>query len=263
MTLLMVNDEKLTVDTMKETIPWSQYGIDKVYIAYDADEGKTCILNNIVDIMLCDIEMPGENGLALLRWVRETGKNIECIFLTCHASFHYAKEAISLGCQDYILIPAKYDEIGKTIQKVVNRLLQQRTDAKYQEYGKYMLNEQIQQETEIRGKRKTSQDVVAEISCYIVKNLGNNEMGVNELAEYFSFHPVYLNRLFKKEKGVTVSLFIIHERMKLAAAFLETGEYDAKEVAEKVGYTHYTNFYTMFKKYYGCAPTQYREINFK
>ena len=76
--------------------------------------------------MLCDIEMPGENGLALLRWVRENKKDIECVFLTCHASFAYAREAICLGCQDYILIPAKYEEIGEVIQRVVQRLTKTR-----------------------------------------------------------------------------------------------------------------------------------------
>ena len=106
MKLLIVNDEILTAETMKEEIPWKQYGIDEVYTAYDAEAGKERIQEYDPDIMLCDIEMPGENGLALLRWVRENRKEMECVFLTCHASFAYAREAISLGCQDYILIPA-------------------------------------------------------------------------------------------------------------------------------------------------------------
>ncbi|HHV09396.1 MAG TPA: response regulator [Clostridiales bacterium] len=259
MILLLVNDEILTAETMKEDIPWKQYGIDEVYTAYDTEAGKEQILNNRIDIMLCDIEMPGENGLALLRWVREQGKDIECVFLTCHASFDYAKEAISLGCQDYILIPAKYDEIGAIIQRVVRRLTQQRESARYQEYGKYMMKEQIRKEDEHYGKKRTPQEVVEEISGYIIKNLGNEELSVNEMAERFFFHPVYLNRLFKKEKNVSVSQFIINERMKMAASLLRTGNYNANEVAAKVGYTHYTNFYNMFEKYYECSPTQYQE----
>jgi YesN/AraC family two-component response regulator len=259
MTLLMVNDEVLTVETMKEDIPWKNYGIDKVYTAYDAEAGKESILNNKIDIMLCDIEMPGENGLALLRWVREHKKDIECIFLTCHASFDYAKEAISLGCQDYILIPAKYDEIGAIIQRVVSRLTQQREAVRYQEYGKYMMKEQVRQVEEHQGKKRTPQEVVEEISGYIIKNLGNEELSVNEMAERFFFHPVYLNRLFKKEKNVSVSQFIINERMKMAVSLLSTGKYNANEVASKVGYAHYTNFYNMFEKCYGCSPTKYQE----
>lgn len=42
--------------------------------------------------------------------------------------------------------------------------------------------------------------MVEEISAYIIKNLGDCELGVNGLAERFYFHPVYLNRLFKKKR---------------------------------------------------------------
>ena len=105
MNLCMVNDEKLTVDMMKTDISWNEYGIHEVYVAYDVAHAKSIIETKNVDILLCDIEMPGENGIALLRWVRDNHMDIVCIFLTCHASFSYAQEAISLGCQEYILIP--------------------------------------------------------------------------------------------------------------------------------------------------------------
>ncbi|MCI6004850.1 MAG: response regulator [Blautia sp.] len=254
MKLLIVNDEKLTAETMKRDIAWENYGISQVYTAYDAEAGKMCIEEHPIDIMLCDIEMPGENGLALLRWVRENKKEIECVFLTCHASFAYAQEAISLGCQDYILILSKYEDIGKAIQKVVKRIEQQREKTRYQEYGKYMLKEKLKQEE----KEKIEPEKIAEeISAFIIKNITNVELSVDKLAEQFHFHPVYFNRVFKKEKGVSVSQFIINERMKMAASILETEQYGANEVAEKVGYSHYTNFYNMFKKYYGCSPAQY------
>lgn len=65
----------------------------------------------------------------------------------------YAREAICLGCQDYILIPAKYEEIGEVIQRVVQRLTKTREAARYQEYGKYMLQEQVLQENENRERK--------------------------------------------------------------------------------------------------------------
>lgn len=259
MKLLMVNDEILTVETMKEDIPWEKYGIDEVYVAYDARGGRECVLNHHVDIMLCDIEMPEENGLSLLRWVRENKKEIECIFLTCHASFDYAKEAIGLGCQDYILIPADYEEIGNVILKIVERLMRQRENIKYQEYGKYMLKEKERQAAERQEKKKSPQESVEEICGYIINNIGECDLSVNSCAEHFYFHPVYLNRIFKKEKGVSVSQFIIDERMKMAVSLLESGIYNANEAAQRVGYSHYMNFYNMFKKKYGCSPVQYQE----
>lgn len=122
MNLLIVNDEQLTAETMKKDMDWASYGISEVYTAYDTEAARACIAEHPVDILLCDIEMPGENGLGLLRWVREQEKEIECIFLTCHAKFAYAQEAIILGCQDYILIPARYEDIGEKIRKVVDRI---------------------------------------------------------------------------------------------------------------------------------------------
>ena len=89
MNLLIVNDEQLTAETMKKDMDWASYGISEVYTAYDTEAARACIAEHPVDILLCDIEMPGENGLGLLRWVREQEKEIECIFLTCHAKFAY------------------------------------------------------------------------------------------------------------------------------------------------------------------------------
>ena len=240
MKLLIVNDEILTAETMKEEIPWKQYGIDEVYTAYDAEAGKERIQEYDPDIMLCD-----------------NRKEMECVFLTCHASFAYAREAISLGCQDYILIPAKYEDIGEIILKVVRRLEERRVAMRYQEYGKYMLKEHLRQEDD-NGKIPPEQ-VVEEVAACIIKNLRSSSLSVDGLAEQFHFHPVYFNRMFKKAKGVSVSQFIINERMKLAASLLETGRYNANEVSEKVGYSHYPNFYNMFKKYYGTSPSQYLE----
>ena len=143
MNLLIVNDEQLTAETMKKDMDWVSYGISEVYTAYDTEAARACIAEHPVDILLCDIEMPGENGLGLLRWVREQQKEIECVFLTCHAKFAYAQEAISLGCQDYILIPARYEDIGEKIRKVAERIREKRDTARYEEYGRHLLQEKI------------------------------------------------------------------------------------------------------------------------
>ena len=51
MKLLIVNDEKLTAETMKRYIAWENYGISQVYTAYDAEAGK-CALKSI-QLILC------------------------------------------------------------------------------------------------------------------------------------------------------------------------------------------------------------------
>lgn len=263
MNLLIVNDEKMTADNLKEKINWEQYEIEKVYVAYDAESARICMEESYIDILLCDIEMPGENGIELLRWVREQKKDVECIFLTCHANFDYAQAAISLDCQDYVLIPARNEEIGKTVQKVVNRIKCRREENYYVEYGKSVLKKQLLGKEDPPVEKASKKEIVENVTAFIQANILDGKLSVEEISEKFHFHPVYLNRIFKEERGITISRYIIDERMKMAAAIMEQGEYSAFEIAQKVGYQRYNNFFNVFKQYYGVTPVQYREMHLK
>lgn len=257
MNLLIVNDEIVTAETMKSNIDWQKYGIQEVFTAYDVSEGKACVGNNNVNIMLCDIEMPGENGMMLLKWVKEQGMDVECIFLTCHASFEYAKEAINLGCQDYLLIPAQYEDIGAAVKKVVMRIEENRQARKYQEYGKQMIMDKLEQAVQCHGQKKNAKELIQDAVKYILENLGSESLCVNDVAERLYLHPAYLNRIFKKGTGESVGQFIIGERMKLASELLKSQKLNANAIAEQVGYKSYSNFTLMFRKYYGCSPGKF------
>lgn len=257
MNLLIVNDEVITADAMRREISWEKYGISEVYTAYSAESARGIIQEHSIDLILCDIEMPKENGLSLLRWIREEQYEIECIFLTCHANFAYAQNAIELGCQNYILIPAQYEEIGEKVRKVVIGISEKREALKYQEYGKVQMKLRVDDVVK-ESSQMSQEEMVQKAAAYILEHFDDTELSVSLVAEQINIHPVYLNRLFKKEKGVTVSQYIIGERMRVAAQLLLTGKLDACIVADKVGYCNYPNFNVTFRKYYGCSPTQYK-----
>lgn len=67
MKLLIVNDAELETMSMKNNVDWKKYGIDQVFTAFCVEEGRQEITSHSIDVLLCDIEMPGENGLALIR----------------------------------------------------------------------------------------------------------------------------------------------------------------------------------------------------
>lgn len=240
---------------MKEVIPWGRYGIDEVFVAYNAQEARERINSGKVDLMLCDIEMPGESGLSLLKWVREHDMAVECVFLTCHASFEYAREAIQLDCQNYILIPAKYEDIGAAIQKVVTRLENTRNESRLREYGELALRKMVEEAGEKSGPEKDPKKLTQAMKQYILENLGEETLSVASVAEAFFFHPVYMNRVFRKQTGISVSQYIMDERMRLAKQLLESGKVNANVAAQKVGYCNYPNFFAAFRKYYGCTPS--------
>lgn len=259
MKLLILNDEVITAETMKDEIEWEQYGIDQVWLSFNVEQAKKVLTEESVDIALCDIEMPGENGISLLKWMKETNKDTDCIFLTCHASFAYAQDAIRYGCQDYILMPAKYEDIGKSIHKVVLRRLEARKTERLSEYGKQWLYDKSEEAIEEQGARLTSKEVIEKSIYYIRDQIKSQRLSVDDVANYCHLNAIYLNRIFKKEKGISISQFIIKEKMELAARLLDTPGMAAQNVADKVGYPNYPHFSTMFKKYYGCSPAQYQK----
>ena len=77
MNLLIVNDIVIEANTMAADIPWKTCGITNVFTAYSANGARTVIETNPIDILLCDIEMPDENGLSLIHWIQEKHYDIE------------------------------------------------------------------------------------------------------------------------------------------------------------------------------------------
>lgn len=122
MNVCLVDDQRAVVDSLKNGIRWEKLPVDKVYTACSAKEAKLILKNFPVDVLLSDIEMPEEDGLSLCFWAKKEIADIECIFLTSHADFEYAREAIRLGSFDYILQPVRYEDVEKVLLRVWERV---------------------------------------------------------------------------------------------------------------------------------------------
>lgn len=126
MIVLIVDDQEKILEATKKLVDWEKLHVDIVFTANSALAAKKILKEQKVDIMLTDIEMPGEDGIALQKWQAENYPYVYCIFLTSHANFSYAKEAIRGGAFDYIVQPASIPEIEETIARCLQHL-EQRT----------------------------------------------------------------------------------------------------------------------------------------
>ena len=63
MKLLIVDDQIYVAQGLRFGIDWKAEGFSEVFIALNALEARTVLQKNAVDVMLCDIEMPGESGI--------------------------------------------------------------------------------------------------------------------------------------------------------------------------------------------------------
>lgn len=99
---------------------------------------------------------------------------------------------------------------------------------------------------------------VSEAVCYIEANFAQNGLSLQEVAKHVHMNPVYMSTLFKQEKNITFSEFILETRMKKAMQLLRAGGMKAYEVADRVGYSNPEYFSVCFKKYTGVSPVEYR-----
>ncbi|MDO4283883.1 MAG: helix-turn-helix domain-containing protein [Eubacteriales bacterium] len=127
MNLLLVDDQKEILKSLREGIAWETLPVERIYTATSAMEAKLVMMNFPVDVLLTDIEMPEENGLSLAAWARENVTDLEIVFLTSHPDFSYAQEALRLGSFDYILQPVRYTDVEAVLRRVQGQLEKRRS----------------------------------------------------------------------------------------------------------------------------------------
>lgn len=258
MRLLIVDDDIISIKAIMSNVDFYKYGVKEVFTAYSTEHAKKIINETDIDIMICDIEMPGKSGIELLQWIREQHSYIVSSFLTCHADFEYARESVNLEMYDYLLKPIPYEDIGILAGKMVRKREESLESEQLKKYGESWMAEKTMEAEKMLGNKKSPDEIVKEIDLYIIGHI-SQDLSLPKIAETFYLHPDYLNRIYKKAKGISIKKYIIQERMTLAAKLLSTTVLTSNNVAIEVGYMNYANFHMMFKKRYGLPPGEYKK----
>ena len=250
MTVLIVDDQPDVVRGAKQGVDWKMLGIDRILTAYSVPEAESLLLSEQVEILLCDIEMPPRSGLELCSLIQDRKLATRCIFLSAHAEFSYAQEAVRRGGFDYILQPAPYSEIEKALARAI---------ADIHEKGDLVHTPKSAREPADRiNAYSGSKGPVAQAIEYIRQNIGR-ELNRMEIAEAVFLNPEYLSRLFKTETGGTLSEYITWEKMEQAKEMLRSTDIPIGIIAQKTGYTNFSYFSQVFKRYTGLSPLEYRK----
>ncbi len=102
-------------------------------------------------------------------------------------------------------------------------------------------------------------DALAEkIAVYIRENCFS-PISNHSIAAVFSYHPNYINRLFKKHFGQSMHQYVITCRTEQALTLLRTTSLSVEEIAQRVGFSSLKHFSITFKRLYGCPPNRFRE----
>lgn len=139
MKLLIVEDDLLTAEVVRDSIDWSRIGIHETGMVHHAAGAKKLFEEEAPDVVICDIEMPKESGLDLLKWVRTENYDSEFIFLTNHENFHFVSQALEYTAISYITKPLNIEKIEMAVLKAVEKVNLKNRLHQYSEYGQYWL----------------------------------------------------------------------------------------------------------------------------
>ncbi|WP_337102658.1 response regulator [Paenibacillus sp. YIM B09110] len=136
--ILIVDDQYFALLGLQQGVNWSELGVTHISLAENVEQALKCLKSTAVDLLICDIEMPGSSGLDLLAWVEQHSPNTLTIMLTCHADFEYAQRAIHHGAYHYLLKPVDYEQLkkvaGDAIAEVGRQKEQQQFEVLMQDY---------------------------------------------------------------------------------------------------------------------------------
>jgi YesN/AraC family two-component response regulator len=227
---IVVDDEKATFGIIDYIIKSLSIPVRLEGFYTTGDSGYEAIRRLRPDIVFLDIQMPGTNGIEIMRELAsERDLDPRIIVVTAYDYFEYAQAALRYGAKDILLKPVERDELVKSLEKVMG----------------FNLTENI-----------LFNQIVEEIN----RNFGE-EISLKNYAEKFHTSPQHIARLFRRYFNRSFIKYVNELRINKARLQLVESSLSIKEVAFSVGYNNLNYFYKNFKESTGMTPKEYLSIH--
>ncbi len=123
--VMLVDDEEDVIHAIIKKIKWEELGFEITGYAHNGLEALEMAETGHPDVVMTDIKMPYMSGLELSRQLKEQYPTIKIIIFSGFDEFEYAKEAIRLEAEEYILKPIDSDELSQVFQRIKESLDQE------------------------------------------------------------------------------------------------------------------------------------------
>ena len=175
-----VDDEPIVLEGIRSKIDWEGSGFTFAGEATDGEIALSMIHEIKPDILVTDIKMPFMDGLQLAEAIKRTQPWIKIIILSGHDEFDYAKKAISIGIEEYLLKPFTPEELLASLNKAAAQIDKER--------------KQLSDISRLRDELKSSEALIKkeflnnlvhgseEMSTALQKS---SELGLNLISRYY------------------------------------------------------------------------------
>jgi len=224
------------------------------YHIIEAPDGNTALqaaFDVVPDLILCDIVIPGKNGLELTEIFKSDVRtsHIPVILLTAKDQENQKIEGMETQADAYITKPFNL----LFLQKTIKSLLQNREKIKDHYSGEIFSEEKSQ------VSKKEDRKFMIEFTAIVENNISNDKFGVNDICNELRISRVQLYRKVKAVLNCNVNDYIVTTRLQKAKYYMQHENLSISEIAFKSGFSSAAYFSTVFKSKFGVTPSAFKE----
>ena len=184
--VLIVDDEDLVRRGIVLGVDWAARGCVVVGEAANGEEGIAAVERYSPNLIITDVRMPRMDGIEMMKQLRQKGCKAHVIILTAYSDFSYARSALQLGADDYLLKPFRDQELIAAIDKVRQKERE--------------LTALTPQDTLPLVKGDKSKYVLQALE-YIAGHYSDQDISITMIASHLGVSEGHLSHVFKKEIG--------------------------------------------------------------
>jgi len=249
------NDENLLLLIVEDNNDIRQYLAEmfEPYYAVDTacngDEGFDKALQQVPDLVITDLSMPGKNGLDLCRQIQAEPLlcHVPIIILSAHAEVDVQVQGLKAGA---------YDFVAKPFNKMVLYLKVQSLLESRKKYKGFLKKQFIQQPSAVFSQSSEDKFMLS-MHQVLDANYRDPEFSVEKFAAGIGYSRSQLFRKMKASLDTTPVEYLKLFRLTKAKELIDTGNWRVAEIAYEVGFSDPVYFGTCFKNHFGSSPNHF------
>lgn len=244
-TILLVEDD-IELLSFEEKFLAPHY---HVLTARNGSEALDVLRENNVNLVVCDIMMPGMDGFEFTRRIKSDIEfsHIPVILLTAKVNVESKVQGFEIGADAYIEKPFSLEVLMAQIANLLqNREKLRETFLKHPYIGANSV-----------ALTKSDEEFIRKLHAIVVENIDNSGFIVEEIAEHFNMSRASFYRKIKGVLNLTPNEYIRVERLKRAAQLLKEKTYKVNEICYMVGFNSPSYFSKCFQQQFGVLPKDF------
>ncbi len=247
MRILIAEDEQRARRGLKNVITSIS---DDYKVVAEASDGRQALeMIQIIkpDVVFTDLKMPYMGGIELIRAAKATGITAKYVIVSAYEEFEFARQAISLGVEDYLVKPITIDEVKELMERLEAESVSKR------DYST---------ETNCLKQQYPNAHPLVRKALNFIERGYATKVNQKELAENLGISQEYFCYLFNKDIGETFSRFLKKYRIETAKRLLLAGA-SKEEIPYNVGFSDPKYFNKVFRETTGKSVSEFLKENGK